>query len=175
MSQRARKGLLVLHVCMSVGWLGAVMAFLAVAVVSAAGTNAEVERACALVMEVLGWTVLVPLSGASLLTGIVQALVTPWGLFRHYWVVAKLVINVVATAVLLMYMQTLGRVAERSGPAADRSLHRDLQAWSPVLHASAALVLLVLAVVLSVYKPRGVTGIGQRQQRRIGESGTVEL
>lgn len=170
MSQRARKALLVVHVCMSVGWLGAVAAFLAVAVVAAAGTDADVARACAVVMEVLGWAVLVPLSGASLLTGIVQALVTPWGLFRHYWVVAKLVINVVAAAVLLMYMQTLGLVAARSGPAAtDGGLHQGLQAWSPVLHASAALVLLVLAVVLSVYKPRGVTGFGQRQQRRIGE------
>lgn len=171
MSQRLRKGLLVVHVCMSVGWLGAVVAFLAVAVVSAAGTDAGVARAGAVVMEVLGWTVLVPLSGASLLTGIVQALVTPWGLFRHYWVVAKLVINVVATAVLLMYMQTLGHVADRGGQAAgEATLHQGLQAWSPVLHASAALVLLVLAVVLSVYKPRGVTGLGRRQQRRIGES-----
>jgi hypothetical protein len=155
---------------MSVGWLGAVVAFLAVAVVAAAGTDAEVARAGAVVMEVLGWTVLVPLSGAALLPGIVQALVTPWGLFRHYWVVAKLVINVVATAVLLMYMQTLGHVADRRGAAAaEGTVHQGLQAWSPVLHASAALVLLVLAVVLSVYKPRGMTGLGQRQQRHIGE------
>lgn len=168
MSQRLRKGLLVVHVCTSVGWLGAVVAFLAVAVVSAAGTAAGVARASGVVMEVLGWTVLVPLSGASLLTGIVQALVTPWGLFRHYWVVAKLVINVVATAVLLMYMQTLGHVAD-SAASGEGTLHQGLQAWSPVLHASAALVLLVLAVVLSVYKPRGVTGFGRRQQRRVGE------
>jgi hypothetical protein len=170
MAQRARKGMLVVHVSISVGWLGAVVAFLAVAIVAAAGTDAEVARACTVVMEVLGWIVLVPLSGAALLTGIVQALITPWGLFRHYWVVAKLAINVVATAVLLMYMQALSHVADRTGPAAvEGTLHQGLQAWSPVLHASAALVLLVLAVVLSVYKPKGMTGLGQRQQRRIGE------
>lgn len=169
-SQRVRKGLLVVHLCMSVGWLGGLVAFLAVAIVAAVGTDAEVARACAVVMEVLGWTVLVPLSAAALLTGIVQALVTPWGLFGHYWVLAKLAINVVATAVLLMYMQTLGHVADRSGPAAEEgTIHQGLQAWSPVLHASAALVLLVLAVVLSVYKPRGMTGLGQRQQRSIDE------
>ena len=45
--------------------------------------------------------VIVPLAIASLLTGVVQALATPWGLFRHYWVVIKLFLTVFATLVLL--------------------------------------------------------------------------
>jgi hypothetical protein len=47
------------------------------------------------------------LSLASLLTGLVCSLGSVWGLFRHYWVLFKLVINVVATSVLRLYMQTL--------------------------------------------------------------------
>ncbi len=64
-------------------------------------------RAAYLVMELIGWFVLVPLSLASLLTGLVQALGTKWGLFRHYWVLFKLLITVLATIVLLMYMRHL--------------------------------------------------------------------
>jgi len=35
---------------------------------------------------------------------------------------------------------------------------------SPVLHAAAALLLLLVATVLAVYKPRGMTRYGQRKQ-----------
>jgi len=37
---------------------------------------------------------------------------------------------------------------------------------SPVLHAAAALLLLLVATVLAVYKPRGMTRYGQRKQQR---------
>ena len=41
-------------------------------------------RGAYLAMDLIGWFVIVPLSLASLLTGLVQALGTTWGLFRHY-------------------------------------------------------------------------------------------
>jgi hypothetical protein len=36
---------------------------------------------------------------------------------------------------------------------------------SPVLHAALALLLLLTATTLAVYKPRGMTPYGQRKQR----------
>jgi hypothetical protein len=112
-----------------------------------------------------GWFVLVPLSLASLLTGLVQSLGTTWGLFRHYWVLFKLLINLVASIVLLLYMQTLSYLA---GIAAETTLSSgDLGALrnpSPVLHAGGALLLLLVATTLAVYKPRGMTRYGQRKQ-----------
>ena len=107
--------------------------------------------------------VLVPLAFASLLTGLVQALGTPWGLFRHYWVLFKLLINLFATVVLLLYLETfriMARVA--ADPNVDLSMVRNP---SPALHAGAALLLLLVATTLSVYKPRGVTPFGRRKQR----------
>jgi ABC-type anion transport system duplicated permease subunit len=53
-------------------------------------------------MELTARFAIVPLSFPSLLTGLVQSLTTTWGLFRHYWVLAKLLINVFANVVLLM-------------------------------------------------------------------------
>jgi hypothetical protein len=157
-----RKLALTAHVTSSVGWLGAVGGFLALAVVGLASHDAQTVRASYLVMEPIGWFVLIPLALASLVTGLVQALGTKWGLFRHYWVLFKLLINLFATFVLLMYMQTLrtlGDVAEETTDLAS------VRSPSPVLHSGAALLLLLVATTLAVYKPRGLTPYGRRKQR----------
>src|SRR5215218_8939808 len=111
-SPRLRKLALTAHVATSVGWLGAVAAVLALAIVGLAGTEAETVRSAYVAMELIGWTALLPLSFASLASGLLQALGTSWGLFRHYWVVTKLVMNLLAIAVLVMYMQTLNSLAD---------------------------------------------------------------
>lgn len=163
---RLRKLVLTAHVVSSVGWIGAVAVFLALGILGLTTRDAQLVRAVYLAMEPAGWSVLVPLSFASLLTGLVQSLGTKWGLFRHYWVVVKLVINVVASTVLLLYMQTLGYLAS---VAAEITLSggdlAGLRSPSPLIHAGVGMVLLLVAVTLSVYKPRGMTRYGQRKQR----------
>ena len=161
MAPRVRRFALTAHVVSSVGWLGAVAAFLALAIGGLVSDEPETVRAVYLAMEVIGWWALVPLAIASLVTGLIQSLGTKWGLFRHYWVVTKLLINVLATAVLLLYTQTLTSLANI---AADPSAP-GLPSSSPVLHAGAALVLLLGAAALSVYKPRGLTRHGWRKQQ----------
>ena len=87
-----------------------------------------------------------------MLTGLVQSLGTSWGLARHYWVLAKLLINIVTTVVLLLYLPTFAAMAAVAAePGADLAAVRNP---SPVIHAGAAMVLLLLAAALSVYKPR---------------------
>lgn len=165
LTPQLRKFALTAHVAASVGWLGAVVGVLALAVAGLTSQDAQTVRAAYLAMELVGWFVLVPLALASLLTGVIQALGTKWGLFQHYWVVFKLLINVFASVILLMYMQTLGVLADvAAGPMlADGNLG-GLRSPSPVLHAGAALALLLAATVLAVYKPRGMTGYGRRKQ-----------
>ncbi|MFI5907801.1 DUF2269 domain-containing protein [Dactylosporangium sp. NPDC051541] len=148
-----RRLVLVLHVGVSVGWLGAVAASLALGVTGLVATGPGVVRGAYLLLEPVGWALLVPLSVAGLATGLVLSLGTRWGLLRHYWVLFKLLINLVATGVLLLYMRTLSAVAAMAGDPAT-SLD-DLRTPSPVVHAAGALVLLVVALALSVYKPRG--------------------
>jgi hypothetical protein len=165
MSPRVRKFALTAHVVSSVGWLGAVGVFLAHAILGVTSEDAQMVRAVYLVMEPAAWLVLVPLAFASLLTGIVQSLGTTWGLFRHYWVLFKLMINVFATIVLLMYTQTLGYLAD---VAAQTTLSSDdlglLRTPSVVIHSVLALLVLMAATVLAVYKPQGVTPYGRRKQ-----------
>jgi hypothetical protein len=163
MTPAVRKLALTAHVVSSVGWLGAVAAFLALAVVGLTSQDAATVRGVYLVMEPAAWFVLVPLAFASLLTGLVQSLGTTWGLFRHYWVVFKLVINLVATTVLLVYMGTFRYMA---AVAADRNAELEVvRNSSPLLHAALALLLLLTATTLAVYKPRGMTRYGRRKQR----------
>jgi hypothetical protein len=162
-----RRLALTAHVASSVGWLGAVAGFLALAVVGLTSGSAQTARGAYLVMEPAAWFVLVPLALASLLTGLVQSLGTSWGLFRHYWVFFKLVINVVATAILLTYMETFRLMADvAADPKSDLEAVRNP---SPLLHGVGALILLVAATSLAVYKPQGLTPYGRRkrdEQRR---------
>ncbi|MBD0338795.1 MAG: DUF2269 domain-containing protein [Thermoleophilia bacterium] len=153
-----RKALLTTHVVVSVGWLGAVAAVLAVAIVGLVADGEETVRGAYLVLEPAAWFVLVPFALASLLTGIVQSLAGPWGLFRHYWVLFKLAINVLATVVLLAYTQTLDFLAHEAAAGA----LEELRTPSVVIHASAALVLLLVATTLAVVKPRGRTPWARR-------------
>ena len=115
-------------------------------------------------MQLTAWSVLIPLALASLATGIVQSLGTKWGLVRHYWVLAKLIITILATVVLLLYTQTLDYLA---GVAAQTTLSTHdldvLQTPTVVLHASVALLLLVVATTLAVYKPPGTTRHGSHK------------
>lgn len=158
-----RKLTLTAHVVSSVGWLGAILAFLGLAIAGLTSQDAQLVRAVYLAAEPMTWFVLVPLALASLLTGIVQSLVTTWGLIRHYWVLFKLVITVFAAFVLLLYTRTVGFLADlAAAPGTDLE---GLQGVTFLLHSSAALVLLLGATVLAVYKPRGRTRYGQRKQQ----------
>jgi hypothetical protein len=168
MAPGTRKLALTAHVVSSVGWLGAVGSFLALAVVGLTSRDDQLTRAVYVAVEPTTWFVIVPLSLASLLTGLLQALGTAWGLFRHYWVIAKLLLTVLATVVLLVHTQPIGHMADlASGTTLAGSDGVRVQL---VVDAVAALLVLLAATALSVYKPRGITRHGWRVQAagRIG-------
>jgi len=152
------------HVTCSVGWLGAVVVFLAVAVIGVTSEDEVTVRGAYLVMAPAAWFVLVPLAHASLLSGIALSLGTRWGLLRHYWVVLKLLITAFSTLMLMIYMGTFRQMA---GVAADPVVELGLvRNPSPMVHAILASILLLMATVLGVYKPFGRTAYGRREQAR---------
>jgi hypothetical protein len=162
LTSRARKLTLTAHVTSSVGWFGAVAAFLALSIAGLTSANLQLVRAAYLSMELMTWFVIVPLSVAALLTGLVESLGTTWGLFRHYWVIAKLGLTVLATIILLVHTQPIGAVA---AVAADRMLtSTDLRQLriQLIADAAAALLALLVATTLSVYKPWAMSSYGRR-------------
>ena len=162
MTPGLRKFALTTHVTSSVGWLGAVVAYLALAVAALISQDALTARAAWIAMELTGWFAIVPLSIAALLTGLVQSLGTPWGLFRHYWVVFKLLLTVFATIILLLHMPTVSYMA---GVAAETDGAHFGGLPGELFHAGGGLLVLLVTTTLSVYKPRGLTPYGWRKQR----------
>jgi hypothetical protein len=165
MTPPVRRLVLTAHVTFSVGWFGAVAAFLALAIGGLVSHDAEVVRANYLAMAVIGWFVIVPLGVGSLLVGVVQSLGTEWGLFRHYWVLVKLVLTIAALTLLLVHMRLVSHVS--SIAAATGLSAGDLRGLRIQLvgDATGALVVLLVNTVLSIYKPRGMTRRGRRAQR----------
>jgi hypothetical protein len=161
MTHALRRFTLTTHITSSIGWLGAVVAFLALAFIGFTSDDEVKVRGVYLLMAPAAWLVLVPLAHASLLSGIVLALGTTWGLLRHYWVVVKLGITVFATVILLIYMGTFRQMAGvAADPVVDLAVVRNA---SPIVHAVLALILLLAATVLGVYKPFGMTAFGMRK------------
>ncbi|MGM1060853.1 DUF2269 domain-containing protein [Saccharothrix sp. Mg75] len=160
MAPGTRKFVLLVHITTAVGWLGAVLAYLALDITATTGQDVETVRAAYVAMELMTSYVIVPLALASVLIGIVNALGTPWGLLRHYWVLVKLLLTTFAATVLLTEVSAVRHLADAATSAADP---RELP--GTLLHSAGGSAVLLLVVMLSVYKPRGVTRYGWRRQQ----------
>ena len=167
MTPGVRKFALTMHLTCSIGWIGAVIAYLALGVAAVTTRDAQTVRAAWIAMELTGWFVIVPLAVAALLTGLLMSLATPWGLFRHYWVLISLALTILSTAVLLLHMPTVSSMAdmarETDGTTVD-GMGGDL------LHPGIGLVVLLMITVLNVYKPQGMTRYGWRKQHEERET-----
>ena len=163
---RVRKVALTAHVVSSVGWLGAVTGFLALAIAGRTSSDPELVRGSYLAMELVGWVVIVPLGVASFVTGLLQSSITTWGLLQHYWVVIKLLMTIFATAVLILHMRPVGIAADEAAASVLGDDDRSGLRWQLVADAAGAILLLLVAATLSVFKPPGRTRYGWRKLRR---------
>jgi hypothetical protein len=174
MTPLLRKLTLTLHVACSVSWLGAATAYLAVAIRAVASGESAAMRAAYPTLELVGWLVIVPLCGAALLSGLVQSLGTPWGLFRHYWVVAKLALTLVATGVLLSHLPAVSHAATLAARPMAAPSGQGMAPAPLVVHAAGGMVVLLGVTALSVFKPWGLTPLGRRWQRAVVREGAAK-
>lgn len=171
MTPQLRKLVLTAHVTSSVGWLGAVAGFLALALAGLTSEDNQMVRAAYLAMELTCWFVIVPLSLASPLTGVVQSLGTTWGLFRHYWVLTKLLMTIPASIVLLLHVPSISRIGDVVAVTTLSSADLSGLRIQLVANAGAAMLVLLIATTLSVYKPRGMTAYGRLHQHDLIDTG----
>ena len=161
MTPGVRKCALTVHLVLSLGWLGAVLSYLVLGVAAMTTRDAETVQAAWLAMNLTGWAAIIPLAFGSLVTGLIMSLGTPWGIFRHYWVVISLALTICCVAVLLLHMPTVSaitRIVQAEGGARGGR-------GGDLVHPALGLVLLLVITVLNVYKPKGVTPYGWRKQR----------
>lgn len=146
LSRGPRRLLLTTHVMASVGWLGLTLGLLTLGAEGLATPDPSVYRSIRVLVD---WPVLV-VSLLSLTTGVALSAGTPWGLLRHWWVVAKLALTLVATGLSVFALRPLAHTAAATlgGGGSGTDL---------VVAPSVALVVYGTATALSVYKPRGRT------------------
>jgi hypothetical protein len=163
LSPPIRRLTLAIHLSCSVGWLGGVVAYLVLDLTVATSSDDALVRSAWMAMGlVISWAI-VPLALASMLTGLVIALGTKWGLFRHWWVLISLVLTIIATVVLISEARVITRSA---AIAAASTTAVELRSLPPTLpHSIGGLGVLLVIQVLNIYKPRGVTPYGWRKQR----------
>ena len=102
MTPGLRKLTITAHVTFSVGWLGAAAAFLVLSIAGLTSHDADVVRGAYLSMDLISWFVIIPMCFGALATGLLQALGTPWGLFRYYWILVKFGLAIFVTIALLV-------------------------------------------------------------------------
>lgn len=160
MTPRSRKWLLVAHIVVSVGWLGAILPYLAIAAAGFTSQSSQQVRAAFAAMSFLGWNILVPLSVAALVTGLVQSLATRWGFTRYWWILAKLALTIASVAILFRHMQLVAHIA--ADTAIDSASIARLR-FEFLLHPTGGLIVLLVITVLSVFKPWGTTPFAFRK------------
>ena len=164
MGPRLRKLALAVHLTASVGWVGAVLAYLPFDVTVATNQDAATLRVAWMAMGMVAVWGIVPLAVASLLTGLVMSLGTKWGLFRHWWVLISFLLTVGATLVLSSEIRVIiASAAVAADPTTSDSELRGLTTTLP--HSVGGLVVLLVIQVLNIYKPEGMTRYGWRKQR----------
>jgi hypothetical protein len=163
LSPPIRRLTLAVHLSCSVGWLGAVVAYLVLDLtVATSSDDAQVRSAWMAMGLMISWAI-VPLALASVLTGLVIALGTKWGLFRHWWVVISFVLTVLATVVLLSETRVVIHSAAIAAASTTAAEQRSMPPTLP--HSIGGLGVLLVVQVLNIYKPRGLTPYGWRKQR----------
>ncbi|MEU7741319.1 hypothetical protein [Nonomuraea sp. NPDC049158] len=148
---RVRKGVLVVHVIASVALLGEVWGLVVLNTVATVTDDLGLAHAAYRLMPSLVFAGGIPLSLTALATGITLALTSHWGLARHYWVLAKLVLLVSVICLGMFLFDPEGMAAATAG--ATRPVEG--RQWGQVAVLGGQLAMLLTATTLSVLKPRG--------------------
>lgn len=158
--------ILTVHVVASVGWVGVVAGFLALAIAGLVSPDVLLVRASYVAMDFTYRMVVIPLGLASLVTGIFLSPGTDWGLFRHYWVVVKLLLTVPAVWMMLVHARPMRYAAHSASATAFAGADLNGLRGQFIRYAGTALAVLLTATVLSTHKPRGRTRYDARKLTR---------
>jgi hypothetical protein len=155
MTPRMSKAMLTLHIIFSVGWIGAVVVFLVFSIVALTNEDNQLVRSSLIAMELSAWFAIVPFSLTSLCTGVVQAIGTKWGLFKHYWIILKLFLTLGSTILLILHLQPIVFLANLATDISFSNAQHVEQIINLIAKTGLAILVLVAITTISIFKPWG--------------------
>lgn len=164
MGPGARKSVLILHVISSVGWLGLNIGILTLTITGLTTSDADRQHAALQALGILGDLLLIPISLTAFVTGLLLAVGTRWGLFRHWWIVVKFVLTLIAVVLIPVSLLPGIHDVVATVSATEPGTLADLDAAASDLLAAGVVstTMYTVNVVLSVLKPRRRTKFGSR-------------
>ena len=159
---RTRKVTLVVHLVSAGAWIGIDVM---VAVLVGVGWFSDDPVRQGTAYQALGWFVVWPMLSAGLLSlasGLVLGLGSKWGLVRYWWVLVKLVLNVVLCTLILVALRPgLPEVVDH-GRALATGAASDIDVSFLFFPPAVSLTALLVASTLAVFKPWGRVRRGHR-------------
>jgi hypothetical protein len=154
-----RRWLLTIHLLFSAIMFGVAVAFLILSIAAANTSDEGVLKACYTSMHVLAKTSVKVSTIGTLVTGILLSVLTQWGLFKYYWIIAKEVLTVLSIVLgpIGMYFWTLKAVtlttAEGLNALHDQAfIVNNVQLWIGII---LQIISLIAMFIISVFKPWG--------------------
>ncbi len=158
LSRPARRASLVVHAAASAGWLGLTLGLFALGVTAATTGSAVTVEASVRAMKLFADWLLLPLAFLTLLSGLLLALGTPWGLARHRWVYTKFWLTLATTTATVFALRPGVNDAVFAVAAGEPVPDAGDILFGPVVSLSAYLFM----TVISILKPWGLTRRGRR-------------
>ncbi|MBW7459347.1 hypothetical protein ACFOLF_08955 [Paenibacillus sepulcri] len=154
-----KKWLLTLHLLFSAIMLGVTVAFLILSLVAASTSDEGVLKACYASMLLLAETSIRASTIGAVVTGVLLSLLTHWGLFKYYWIIAKLLLTVASIGLGMagIYMWSLKAAAITGADGLNALGQSDFLVNRAFLINGIIMQLLSLLAlfILSVFKPWG--------------------
>ncbi|MBM7567150.1 hypothetical protein [Paenibacillus sacheonensis] len=154
-----RRILLLLHLIFASIMLGGQATFIILALTASMTDSAATLRTCYDVMHLLADTSVRASTIGTTVTGILLSVLTSWGLFRYYWLIAKEVLTLVTIAIgfVGLHAWTLRGVRLSEAPVMNAWAEPGFTVnhtwlWIGILLQSISLIVLF---ILSVWKPGG--------------------
>ena len=155
LAPRVRKAVLTVHIVSAGVWIGVDVL---VAVLVGVGLGGGSVAARGLALRALAEFVVAPMLTSALVclgSGLLLGLATKWGLVRYWWVVVKLVMNVLLCVLIVVALQPGMADVGTAGVAVEAGQVPVTDLSSLVYPPTVSLTMLAVATVLSVYKPWG--------------------
>jgi hypothetical protein len=147
-----------LHVLSSFGWMAQAMALCVMLATGLVSDDPAVRSASTTMSLATDGRLLGPMADVSAFTGIMLAAATPWGFFRHWWVLIKFAVTLVQLHVGILLLSPQLQQSAETGPV-------PMQVAGTALMASA----IAFQGWLSIAKPWGTV----RGRRRRGGTGPL--